>query len=59
MRITMSKFRTVVSVIIMIIAGFVGFIAGAFLDNAMGGAILFSMISGIACIIYTLDNPRK
>ncbi len=55
----MSKFRTVVSVIIMIIAGFVGFIAGAFLNNAMGGAILFSMISGIACIIYTLDNPPK
>ena len=48
----MSKFRTVVSVIIMIIAG-------AFLNDAMGGAILFSMISGIACIIYTLDNPRK
>ncbi|MFR0735627.1 MAG: hypothetical protein ACLSHR_01540 [Oscillospiraceae bacterium] len=37
----MSKFRTVVSVIIMIIAGFVGFIAGAFLNDAMGGAILF------------------
>ncbi len=55
----MSKFRTVVSVIIMIIAGFVGFIAGAFLNDAMGGAILFSMISGIACIIYTLNNPRK
>lgn len=55
----MSKFRTVVSVIIMIIAGFAGFIAGAFLNDAMGGAILFSMISGIACIIYTLDNPRK
>ena len=32
----MSKFSTVVSVIIMIIAGFVGFIAGAFLNDAMG-----------------------
>ena len=55
----MDKFRTVVSLIIMVISAFAGFIVGAFLNNAMGGAILFALISGISCIIYTVDNPRK
>ncbi|MBS6601779.1 MAG: hypothetical protein ACLR02_08400 [Clostridium sp.] len=52
----MKKFKTVLAVIIMVIAGIVGFFIGATLDEAMGGAILFSMITGIACIIYTIDN---
>ena len=55
----MEKFRTVVSVIIMVIAGIVGFFMGAFLDDAMGGAILFAMIAGMACIIYAIDNHEK
>ena len=52
----MKKFKTVLAVIIMVIAGIVGFFIGATLDEAMDGAILFSMITGIACIIYTIDN---
>ena len=55
----MEKFRTVVSVIIMVIAGIIGFFMGAFLDDAMGGAILFAMIAGMACIIYAIDNHEK
>lgn len=55
----MNNFRTVASVIIMVIAGIVGFFVGAYLSDAMGGAILFSLISGIACLIYTIDNPEK
>ncbi len=55
----MSKFRTVVSVIIMILAGIVGFFMGSFLENSLAGAILFSMIAGIACIIFTLDNREE
>lgn len=55
----MEKFRTVVSLIIMVISALAGFLVGAFLNNAVGGAILFAIISGIACIIYTVDNPRK
>ena len=43
----------------MVIAGIVGFFVGAYLSDAMGGAILFSLISGIACLIYTIDNPEK
>ena len=55
----MNKFRTVVSLIIMIIAGIIGFFAGAALGGGLDGAILFSLIAGIACIIYTIDNQEK
>ena len=55
----MKTFRTVVSVIIMVLAGFVGFFVGASVNDSMGGAILFSMIAGIACFIYTLDSREE
>lgn len=55
----MNRFRTVVSLIIMIIAAIAGFFAGAFLDAGPDGAILFSLIAGIACIIYTVDNQER
>ena len=44
--------KTAVAVIIMIIAGIIGTIY----DDSMDGAILFSHIAGIACVIYTVDN---
>lgn len=57
---TMKKFRTVSSLILMLLAAAVGFLAGAFADdNPSGGAVLFALITGISCIIYTLDNPDK
>ncbi len=56
----MKKFRTVSSLILMLLAAAVGFLAGAFADdNPSGGAVLFALITGISCIIYTLDNPDK
>ena len=55
----MKKFRTIVSIIVMILSGTVGFFIGSSLDNAFGGAILFSLIVGIACIIYTVDNRNN
>lgn len=55
----MNKFRTAISIIIMVIAGVVGFFIGATLDEALSGAILFSMIAGIACIVYTIDNRSE
>ena len=47
----MKKYRTVSCVIIMAIAAIAGFFIGATLDEAMGGAILFSMIAGIAFLL--------
>ncbi|MCD8100762.1 MAG: hypothetical protein LUE06_09355 [Oscillospiraceae bacterium] len=55
----MKKFRTAAAVIIMLICAMAGFFAGAFLGNAMAGAILFSLIAGIACVVYTVDNCEK
>ena len=55
----MKKFRTVASVIIMVIAGIVGFFIGAFLNEPMAGTILFSIIAGIACIVYAIDNHEE
>ena len=41
------------------IAAIAGFFIGATLDEAMGGAILFSMIAGIACIVYNIENREE
>lgn len=55
----MKKFRTAVCVVIMAIAAVAGFFIGALLDEAMGGAVLFSMIAGIACIVYNMENHEE
>ena len=55
----MNKFRTVVSVIVMVFAAIVGFFIGASQSDALGVAILFSLIAGFACVIYTLDNRER
>lgn len=49
-------FKTVVSVIIMVVASIAGMFLGALFNNAIGGMILLALISGIACIIHSLDN---
>ena len=50
--------------ILQILGGFIvgaiaGFFIGATLDEIMGGAILFSMIAGIACIVYSIENREE
>ena len=51
--------RTIISLIIMIASSCVGLVVGGLLNNDMvGGMILFALISGIACIIHTLDNRK-
>ena len=41
------------------LAGSAGFFVGASVNDSMGGAIVFSMIAGIVCVIYTLDNREE
>lgn len=41
------------------LAGFVGIFVGASVNDSMGVAILFSMIAGIVCVIYTLDSREE
>ncbi len=55
----MNKFKTVVSIIIMVIAGVVGLFVGASMNEGLSGSILFSLIAGIACVIYTIDNHKN
>lgn len=55
----MNKFRTSVSILIMLLAAVVGFFAGAYLNDPFGCATVFTLIAGIACIIYVLDNREN
>lgn len=55
----MKMLRTVAAVVIMLVFGFIGLFIGARLNNPVGGVILGVLISGIACIIYTIDNSNK
>lgn len=41
------------------LAGSAGFFVGASVNDSMGGAIVFSMIAGIVCVIYTLDSREE
>ena len=50
--------NTIISVIVMIAASIVGLFAGAFVNDFAGGAILFALIAGIACIIHTIDKKE-
>lgn len=52
--------NTFLSIIIMVIMGLLGFFAGlAFNNNAFEGAILFVLISGIACIIKAMEQNNE
>ena len=51
--------RATISLIIMIVSSCAGLVVGGLLNNdMMGGMILLALISGITCIIYTLDNRK-
>ena len=52
----MRKLRTVGAVIIMALAAVAGIFAGAALGDPRGGAILLTLIAGIGCIVYAIDN---
>ena len=53
----MGKFRTVVSVVLMVLVALAGF--AGLSGSGFGGAILFAMIVGFACVIYVLDNRER
>ena len=51
--------RVLISIILMVIAALVGFFFGAGMNEAMGGAILLSMITGFACTINAIEKNKK
>lgn len=53
-------FETVVSVVVMFLSAVVGMFAGIYMmDSMAGGAILFALIAGIACIVHVLTNKPQ
>ncbi len=50
--------KTISSLIIMILSSLIGLYIGGMLNNMIGGMILFALISGIACIIHTLEHQK-
>lgn len=54
----MNKFRTVSAIIIMVLAAVVGLFVGAAFNESLNGSILFALISGLACVIYAIDNKE-
>lgn len=51
--------RTILSVAIIILASVIGFMMGAGMNEAMGGATLFATIAGFACTIQAIDSKKK
>lgn len=51
--------RTIISVVIIIIAAVVGFFMGSGMNDSMGGASLFAIIAGFACTIHAIENQKK
>lgn len=51
--------RTIVSLVIIIIASVIGFAMGAGLNEAMGGATLFAAIAGFGCTIQAIESKKK
>ena len=41
------------------VAAVIGFFAGAFLNNAFGGAIVFAIIAGVGCIVSAIDDLKE
>lgn len=52
----MKIYKTVMSAITMVIFAVIGLFVGAALDNALGGSILFALITGITCIVNAIEN---
>lgn len=53
--------KCIAPIIVMVLSAAVGFFAGALMgygtaDSAIGIAILFAVIAGFACVIYTLNK---
>lgn len=51
--------KTIVSMLLMIVAAVIGAFLGAGMNDVMGGAILFAMITGFACTIYAVESGKK
>ena len=47
------------AVVIMVVMAAIGFFTGAMGNDAFGGAILFALISGMACVIHAINRKKE
>lgn len=51
--------KTGLIIFLMIVAAIPGYFLGAYLHDGFGGAVLFSLIAGMAGIVHVIDNKDK
>lgn len=51
--------RTAISVVILLAAAWLCFFLGAGMNEPMGGATLFAVIAGFACVIQAVESGKK
>ncbi len=51
--------KTICSIVIMVIAAFIGLFLGASLGDVVGGMILLALIAGIGCIVYAIESLNQ
>lgn len=54
-----SIMRTIISIVIIIVAAAIGAFFGSGMNQSMGGAILCATIAGFACTIQAIENKKK
>ena len=51
--------RAVGSSVLSLLGSIVGFFLGAFLNQPMEGAIVGTLVVGIGCIVYAVDQQER
>lgn len=51
--------KTIASVVIMALAALLGFFLGTAINSPEMGAVLFAMIAGFACTIFTVESSKR
>lgn len=50
--------KVIVSVVIMLISAYAGIVVGSAISGPEITALLFCIIAGFACVIYTIDRKK-
>ena len=51
-------YRTIVSVVIMLISAFVGIFVGSAMNGAEITGLIFAVIAGFACTIHAIESKK-
>ena len=51
--------RILVTICMMFAASALGALLGAGINDPLGGAVLFAVIAGFGCTVYTIEHSQK